>query len=52
MRYTDKQIIKIPLSGMTAVYTVSGGVMSFTCVPNQTVGDIRESKLFKEFNKK
>lgn len=52
MDYSKKQIICHRLEGFTALYTILNGVTSFTCVPNERVGEVKESKLFKSFNEK
>lgn len=50
MDFQKRQIICYPLEGMTAIYTIRDGVMSFTCVPEGTAGNIKERKLYKSFN--
>ena len=50
MEFSEKQIIYRPLEGMTAIYVLRDGVMSFTCVPTGTEGDVIEKKLLKEYN--
>ena len=50
MDFSKQQIIYRPLEGMTAIYTVKDGVMSFTCVPEGTSDKVKPSKLYKEFN--
>ena len=41
MDFQKRQIICYPLEGMTAIYTIRDGVMSFTCVPEGTAGNIK-----------
>lgn len=50
MKNTDRQIVKYEFDGITAIYTVMNGVTSFTCVPTEMAGEVKESKLFKSYN--
>ncbi len=50
MDFSKQQIIYRPLEGMTAIYTVKDGIMSFTCVPEGASDKVKPSKLYKEFN--
>ena len=50
MKFNDRQIISYTLEGMTAIYAIRDGVMTFTCVPAGTESRVRERKLYKTFN--
>ena len=52
MDFSKQQIIYRSLNEITAVYVIRNGVMSFTCVPSGMLSRVKESKLFKNFNKK
>lgn len=52
MKFTKNQIIRYAFEGTSVIYTVLDGVMSFTCVPDEMVSQVKESKLYKSFNLK
>ena len=50
MDFSKQQIIYHQLNEIIAVYTVRDGVLSFTCIPTNKLGEVKESKLYKDFN--
>lgn len=48
MEFLGKKILVYNLEGISVVYTYVGGTMSFTCVPTEKTGDIKQSRLFKD----
>lgn len=52
MDFTKKQIIKYTFEGVTLFYTVVNGVTSFTAVPDEMAEAVKESKLYKSYNRK
>lgn len=52
MDFSKQQIIYHSLNQITVIYVIRNGVTSFTCVPTSTLSKVKESKLYKDFNKK